>query len=94
MNTVLRVICFTLLLSAFSFRAAAKDSTNTSADYLLKTTNESRGNSESVGKVQGFLFLPPTTMPVIYRHMADLFATRIIKRGQAVYPLPRCGGAG
>ena len=89
MTTTVRIICFTLLLSAFSFRAAAKDSTNTSADYLLKTTNESRGNSESVGKVQDFLFLPPTTMPANYRHMADLFATRIIKRGHAVYPLPR-----
>jgi CubicO group peptidase (beta-lactamase class C family) len=89
MTTTVRIICFTLLLSAFSFRAVAKDSTNTSADYLLKTTNESRGNSESVGKVQDFLFLPPTTMPATYRHMADFFATRIIKRGHAVYPLPR-----
>ena len=59
------------------------------ADFLLETTNKSHGNSETAGKVQDFLFLPPATMPATYRHMADLFATRIIKRGQAVYPLPR-----
>ncbi|MGA2800910.1 MAG: endo-1,4-beta-xylanase [Verrucomicrobiota bacterium] len=40
MITAIRVICFTLLLSAFSFRAAAADFTNASADFLLKTANE------------------------------------------------------
>jgi D-alanyl-D-alanine-carboxypeptidase/D-alanyl-D-alanine-endopeptidase len=34
MNTVGRVICFTLLLSAFSFRAAAEEFTNAIAAYL------------------------------------------------------------
>jgi endo-1,4-beta-xylanase len=40
MNTVLRVICFTMLLSTFPSRAGAKDSTNASVDFLLKTANE------------------------------------------------------
>ena len=34
MITVLRVICFTILLSAFSFRAAAEDFTNAISAYL------------------------------------------------------------
>lgn len=54
-----------------------------------KTINESNENSESVGKVQDFMSLPPTAMPATYRHMSDLFATRTIKKGQMVYPLPR-----
>jgi len=59
------------------------------AGFVLETAKESRSNTENVGKVQDFLFLPPTTMPATYRRMADLFATRIVKKGQAVYPLPR-----
>jgi len=59
------------------------------ADLLSETTIESRRNSESVGKVQDFMFLSPAAMPATFRRMADLFATRVIKRGHAVYPLPR-----
>jgi CubicO group peptidase (beta-lactamase class C family) len=59
------------------------------AGETLQTTNASRGNSESIGSVQDFLFLPQPAIPATYRHMADLFATRVIKRGHAVYPLPR-----
>ena len=59
------------------------------ADFALEIANASRSNAENVGKVQDFLFLPPPTMPATYRHMADFFATRIVKKGQAVYPLPR-----
>jgi endo-1,4-beta-xylanase len=40
MITAIRVICFTILLSAFSFRAVAEDFTNARADFLLKTANE------------------------------------------------------
>ena len=40
MTTTIRIICLTLLLSAFSFHAAAKDFTNARADLLLKTADE------------------------------------------------------
>ena len=59
------------------------------AGSLGAAGNESPWNTEDVGKVQDFLFLPPTTMPTTYRHIADLFATRTVKRANAVYPLPR-----
>lgn len=58
------------------------------AGETLQATNANRGDSESIGNVQDFLFLPQPVIPATYRHMADLFATRVIKRGHAVYPLP------
>jgi len=36
MTTTVRIICFTLLLSAFSFRAAAEDFTNAIRAFLLQ----------------------------------------------------------
>ncbi len=60
----------------------------TLTNFLPDTTDVNRGNGETVGNVQDFLFLPPTNIPATYRHMADLFATRVIRRGHAVYPLP------
>lgn len=59
------------------------------ADETLQTTNANLSNTENIGKVQDFLFLPQSVIPATYRHMADLFATRAIKRGHAVYPLPK-----
>ncbi len=43
---------------------------------------------EPVGNVQDWMFLDNNIKPATYRHMSDLFATRTIKRGSTVYPLP------
>lgn len=59
------------------------------AGETLQATNANRGDSESIGNVQDFLFLSQPALTATYRHMADLFATRVIKRGHAVYPLPK-----
>jgi len=52
MKTTIRVICFTLLLSAFPFRAAAEDFTNAIHAYLQQRVEaEKRDASIVVGLV-------------------------------------------
>jgi CubicO group peptidase (beta-lactamase class C family) len=56
---------------------------------LLEATSNDRPDTEKIGKVQDFLFLPQESMPATYRRMAQLFATRTIKRGPKAYVLPK-----
>jgi CubicO group peptidase (beta-lactamase class C family) len=80
MITALRVICFTILLSAFSFRAAAEDFTNAirvSAEPVFPGVNwerETNGLSpETVRGVDAFV------------HTLDTTGLMVVKNGRVVY---------
>ena len=80
MNRIIRILCFTLLLLAFSFRAAAEDFTNAihvSAEPIFPGANwehETNGLSpETVRGVDAFI------------HTLDTTGLMVVKHGRVVY---------
>src|ERR1035441_5471267 len=80
MNTAIRVICFTILLSAFCFRAAAEDFTNAihvSAEPVFPDVNWERETND----------LSPETVRGVdaFVHTLDTTGLMVVKNGRVVY---------